>query len=69
MDKYLSEGIDANLPEEETEIVEQVKPKFTDSLYMDIIKTYLDTESVKLTAEELNTTTVKVRKVLITEGL
>lgn len=69
MDKYLSEGIDANLPEEETEIVEQVKPKFTDSLYMDIIKTYLDTESVKLTAEELNTTSVKVRKVLITEGL
>lgn len=44
-------------------------PKFTDNLYVDIIKTYLDTESVKLTAEELHTTPVKVRKVLITEGL
>lgn len=44
-------------------------PKFNDNLYLDIIKTYLDTESVKLTAEELHTTPVKVRKVLITEGL
>ena len=42
---------------------------FSDQLYMDIVKTYLDTESVKETAAKLKTSTVKVRKVLITEGL
>ena len=42
---------------------------FSDQLYVDIVKTYLDTESVKETAAKLKTSTVKVRKVLITEGL
>lgn len=42
---------------------------FSDQLYIDIVKTYLDTESVKETAARLNTSAVKVRKVLITEGL
>ena len=43
--------------------------KYSDELYVQIIKSYLDTESVKETAQELHTTPVKVRKVLITEGL
>lgn len=43
--------------------------KYSDELYVQIIKSYLDTESVKETAKELHTTPVKVRKVLITEGL
>lgn len=43
--------------------------KYSDALYVQIIKSYLDTESVKETAQELHTTPVKVRKVLITEGL
>ena len=42
---------------------------FSDQLYVDIVKIYLDTESVKETAAKLKTSTVKVRKVLITEGL
>ncbi len=42
---------------------------FSDRLYMEIIKTYLDTESVKETASKLKVSTVKVRRVLITEGL
>ncbi len=42
---------------------------FSNQLYIDIVKTYLDTESVKETAARLNTSAVKVRKVLITEGL
>ena len=42
---------------------------FSDQLYIDIVKTYLATESVKETAARLNTSAVKVRKVLITEGL
>ena len=43
--------------------------KFSDELYLQIIKTYLDTESVKETAKALETSVVKVRKVLITEKL
>ena len=40
-----------------------------DTLYRLIVKTYLDTESVKETADILGTSVVKVRKVLLTEGL
>ncbi len=40
-----------------------------DVLYQSIIKSYLDTESVKKTAEENGVSVVKVRRVLITEGL
>lgn len=42
---------------------------FSDKLYIDIIKTYLDILSVKETADKLKTSEVKVRKVLITENL
>ena len=42
---------------------------FSDQLYTEIVKTYLDTRSVKATAAKLKTSAVKVRKVLITEGL
>ena len=42
---------------------------FSDRLYTEIVKTYLDTRSVKATAAKLKTSAVKVRKVLITEGL
>lgn len=38
-------------------------------LYDRIVESYLDTNSVKVTAEELGTSVIKVRKVLITEGL
>lgn len=38
-------------------------------IYNSIVETYLDTGSVQETAEKLETTPVKVRKVLITEGL
>lgn len=41
----------------------------SEALYQEIIRTYLDTESVKDTAAKLETSVVKVRKVLITEGL
>lgn len=64
----IKEGIKSNIPKDSIE-ESRPDPKFTDNLYVDIIKTFLDTESVKLTAEELHTTQVKVRKVLITEGL
>ncbi len=40
-----------------------------DDLYQSIIKAYLDTESVVKTAEKNGVSVVKVRKVLITEGL
>lgn len=40
-----------------------------DVLYQSIIKAYLDTESVVKTAEKNGVSVVKVRKVLITEGL
>ncbi len=40
-----------------------------DELYEKIIKIYLETESVKETADKAGVSTVKVRKVLITEGL
>lgn len=43
--------------------------QYSDELYLNIIKTYLDTDSVKETAKALCTSVVKVRKVLITEGL
>ena len=42
---------------------------FSDKLYIDIIKTYLNILSVKETADKLKTSEVKVRKVLITENL
>lgn len=38
-------------------------------LYKRIVDSFLDTESVKATAKELGTSVVKVRKVLLTEGL
>lgn len=38
-------------------------------LYDRIIKTYWQTHSVKKTAEKLGTSVIKVRRVLITEGL
>ena len=40
-----------------------------DELYQNIIKTYLQTDSVKETAKLLDTYPIKVRRVLITEGL
>lgn len=40
-----------------------------DKLYQQIIDTYKETGSVKKTAEALNTYPIKVRRVLITEGL
>ena len=42
---------------------------FPDQMYADIVKTYLDTLSIKETADKLHTSEVKVRKVLITENL
>lgn len=42
---------------------------FPDQKYADIVKTYLDTLSIKETADKLHTSEVKVRKVLITENL
>ena len=41
----------------------------SEPLYHQIIRTYLDTESVKDTAVICDVSTVKVRKVLITEGM
>ena len=38
-------------------------------LYDRIIESYEETHSVKKTAEELGTSVIKVRRVLITEGL
>ena len=38
-------------------------------LYDDIVDTFLDLQSVKDTAEVLGTYPIKVRRVLITEGL
>ena len=43
--------------------------KFSDEQYGQIIRSFLDTDSVQKTAEELKISTVKVRKVLITEEL
>jgi hypothetical protein len=43
--------------------------KIDDTLYMDIILDYLDTKSVEKTAGNLSVSPVKVRKVLITEGI
>lgn len=40
-----------------------------DELYQQIINIYKETGSVKKTAEELGTYPIKVRRVLITEGL
>ena len=40
-----------------------------EDLYKNIIKVYLQTGSVKETAEHLKTYPIKVRRVLITEGL
>jgi len=40
-----------------------------DKLYEEIIKTYKSTKSVLKTANKLNTYPIKVRRVLITEGL
>lgn len=40
-----------------------------DELYQQIIDTYMETGSVKKTAESLNSYPIKVRRVLITEGL
>ena len=40
-----------------------------DELYRQIIETYQATGSVKKTAEQLGTYPIKVRRVLITEGL
>ena len=40
-----------------------------EKLYQNIIKVYLQTGSVKETAEHLKTYPIKVRRVLITEGL
>ena len=40
-----------------------------DELYQQIIDSYKETGSVKKTAEELGTYPIKVRRVLITEGL
>ena len=40
-----------------------------DKLYLKIISYYLECESVKETAEKMNVSVVKVRRVLITEGL
>lgn len=39
------------------------------NLYDRIIETYKESNSIKLTAAKLNTNTIKVRRVLITEGL
>ena len=55
--------------EADTEANQSTGYSFSDQLYVDIVKTYLDTKSVKETAAKLKTSTVKVRKVLITEGL
>ena len=68
MDQNIKAGIELYLPKDNMED-SHPDAKFTDNLYVEIIKTYLDTESVKLTADTLHTTPVKVRKVLITEGL
>ena len=38
-------------------------------LYQAIVADYEKTQSIKQTAENLNTNTIKVRRVLITEGL
>lgn len=43
--------------------------KIDDILYLNIIMDYLDTDSVEKTARNLSVSPVKVRKVLITEGL
>ena len=40
-----------------------------DELYQNIIETYLQTDSVNETAKLLDTYPIKVRRVLITEGL
>ena len=47
----------------------QTTTSISEPLYHQIIRTYLDTESVKDTAAICNVSTVKVRKVLITEGM
>ena len=46
-----------------------LKARISDRLYEQIIKIYLDTASVKDTAARLQVSVVKVRRVLITEGL
>ena len=40
-----------------------------DALYLNIILDYLDTDSIEKTARNLSVSQVKVRKVLITEGI
>lgn len=47
----------------------QTTTSISEPLYHQIIRIYLDTESVKDTAAICNVSTVKVRKVLITEGM
>lgn len=47
----------------------QTTTSISEPLYHQIIRTYLDTESVKDTAVICDVSTVKVRKVLITEGM
>lgn len=47
----------------------QLTTSISEPLYHQIIRTYLDTESVKDTAAICNVSTVKVRKVLITKGM